>query len=204
MNFTRPLIIERLIGNNAASIVGDHVLNPDMTATPLHDLTAAAVLIGLVEREAGLTLLLTQRADDLEHHPGQISFPGGHMDDSDKTAEACALRELEEETGIPTHHVHIAGRLGTYTTRTGFAITPVVGFITPPFPLCPDPKEVADIFEVPFDFLMNTANHQRMSRDFNGKTRYFHAMPYEDRYIWGATAGMLVNLHTTLTEGHEL
>lgn len=203
MNFTRPLIIERLNKYVSMSVMGDHVLNPDMTAVPLHDLTPAAVLIGLVERKAGLTLLLTQRADDLEHHPGQISFPGGHVDDDDKTAEACALRELEEETGIPTHHVHIAGRLGTYTTRTGFAITPVVGFITPPFSLCADPKEVADIFEVPFDFLMNTANHQRMSRDFNGKTRYFYAMPYEDRYIWGATAGMLVALYAALSQGEN-
>ena len=202
MEWTRTTVAHRLNGNAAASVTGDHVLNPDMAAVSLHDLTPAAVLIGLVERDAGLTLLLTQRSVDLEHHPGQISFPGGHVDDDDKTAEACALRELEEETGIPTRHVHVAGRLPTYTTRTGFAIAPVVGFITPPFSLRPDPREVADIFEVPFDFLMDTANHQRMSRDFNGKTRYFHAMSYEDHYIWGATAGMLVNLHAALTGEH--
>ena len=201
MNLTRARITERLNLNNGAPIPGDHALNPDMRP-PADNLTPAAVLIVLVARGDGFSVLLTKRTDDLEHHPGQISFPGGHVDACDTTSEACALRELEEETGIPAALVTPIGRLDTYTTRTGFAITPVVGFLDPPFDVRPDPREVAEVFEVPLDFLMNAKNHQRMSHETGGKTRYYYAMPFQGRYIWGATAGMLVNLHAALIGAH--
>ena len=177
---------------------GDHALNPGWDAPP--HLKDAAVLIPLVERADGLTLLLTRRTDHLDHHPGQISFPGGHVDAGDATPTAAALRELEEETGIAAAHVEIAGLLDLYVTRTGFAITPVVGLLTPPFDVTPDAHEVAEVFEVPLDFLMDPAHHQRRSRPFEGRTRYYYAMPYRGYDIWGATAGMIKNLHSVLME----
>jgi len=196
---TRASITERLktASPTGEALAGDHALNPGMGVQG--DLKAAAVLVALVDRPDGLTVLLTRRTDDLEHHPGQISFPGGHVDAGDKDATAAALRELEEETGIAPTHVTVAGMLATYVTRTGFSIEPVIGFLDPGFTLAPDPKEVAEVFEVPLAFLMDPANHQRMSREFEGKMRYYYAMPYGDYYIWGATAGMLRNLHAVLT-----
>ena len=204
MTLTRRQIIERMTCHDGhhghhgiGPIAGDHALNPDM-ALPAGTLTPAAVLIALVERRGAFNVLLTRRTDHLEHHPGQISFPGGHMDASDSSHEACALRELEEETGIPATSVTITGRLGLYTTRTGFAVTPVVGFLELPFDLRPDPREVAEVFEVPLDFLMDEVNHQRINREIDGKARHYYAIPFENHYIWGATAGMLVNLRAIL------
>jgi len=161
-------------------------------------LRPAAVLVGLVERTDGLTVLLTRRTDHLEHHPGQISFPGGHIEDHDPDPVAAALRETEEEVGLPSSHIEIVGRLNTYVTRTGFEVTPVVAMIAPPFVLIPDPHEVAEVFEVPLSFLMNPHNHQRHERTLSGATRAFYAMPYQDYFIWGATAGMLMDLYRTL------
>jgi len=173
---------------------GDNQLNPDFTPDASKPLTPAAVLVPLVDRPDGLTMLLTQRTDHLEHHPGQVSFPGGHIDDVDGTPEDAALREAEEEIGLQPDRVDIVGRLDDYVTGTGFRIVPVVAFVEPPFDLDLDPFEVAEVFEVPLEFLLDARNHQHDSRIYKGKRRHFHAMPYNGYYIWGATAGMIMNL----------
>ena len=154
---------------------GDHDLNPGMR--PDTSLTPAAVLVPLVNRAEGLTAMFTQRTGHLLHHAGQISFPGGHIDPGDKTPEETALRETEEETGLDRRHVEIIGRLSQYLTRTRFSITPVVALVEPPFELNPDPDEVEEVFEVPLAFLLDPANHQRHSREFEGRSRAFYAMP---------------------------
>jgi len=198
MTLTPEQIIERLghQPDNLPPIRGDHDLNPGMP--PARTLTPAAVLVGLVKRPEGLAVLLTQRTDHLHHHPGQISFPGGHKDPGDDSPEETALREAEEEVGLSRRHVEPIGRLGEYVTRTGFSVTPVVAFIEPPFDIIPDPFEVEEVFEVPLAFLLDPANHQRHSREFEGHMREFHAMSFRDYYIWGATAGMLINLYEVL------
>jgi 8-oxo-dGTP pyrophosphatase MutT (NUDIX family) len=154
----------------------------------------AAVLVPLVLRDEGLTVLLTRRTDHLTHHPGQISFPGGRTETSDLSPVDTALRETEEEVGLARGHVDIIGALPEYYTGTGYRITPVIGLVAPPFELRPDPSEVAEIFEVPLAFLMDGANHQRLSAELPSGRRSFYAMPYQRFYIWGATAGMLRNL----------
>lgn len=156
--------------------------------------TAASVLVPLVQRDAGLTLLLTQRTAHLTDHAGQISFPGGRAEDYDESPIATALREAEEEIGLARHHVEVLGTLPDYFTGTGYRVTPVVGLVQPPFELRADAGEVAEIFEVPLAFLMDGANHQRLSVQLEGARRSFYAMPYERFFIWGATAGMLRNL----------
>jgi 8-oxo-dGTP pyrophosphatase MutT (NUDIX family) len=171
---------------------GDHDLNPDLL--PDRPLTLAAVLVPLVERPDGLTVLLTRRSDHLQDHAGQISFPGGRVEPGDADALATALREAEEEIGLARALVTPVGRLDTYVTRTGFEVTPVVGLVAPPSSLAPDPFEVAEVFEVPLAFILDPASRQRHSRIYAGKTRHFHVFPWRDYYIWGATAGMLVNL----------
>jgi 8-oxo-dGTP pyrophosphatase MutT (NUDIX family) len=171
---------------------GDHDLNPGVR--PGGKLKQAAVLVPLIDHADGLSVLLTQRTAHLAAHAGQISFPGGGMEPEDADAVAAALRETEEEIGLARDRIEILGRLDLYVTGTGFEVTPVVGLIRPPFPVTPDPFEVAEIFEVPLDFLVDPANRERHSREFNGRTRHFYALPYRERFIWGATAGMLVNL----------
>ena len=161
--------------------------------------TPAAVLIPIVERPEGFTILFTQRTADLKSHAGQISFPGGRIEPADRDAAAGALRETTEEIGLAESFIEVLGRLDPYVTVTGYEITPVVGAVTPPFTLKPDPVEVADIFEVPLAFLLDPANHQRHSRVISeGVARAYYAIPYGDRYIWGATAGMLINLYEVL------
>lgn len=156
----------------------------------------AAVLIPLLMREQGLSVLLTERAADLQQHAGQISFPGGRVEPDDGSAVATALRESEEEIGLPHNRVEVLGELPEYRTGTGYQVTPVVGLIQPGFELRTDPGEVASVFEVPLDFLMNSANHQRrLWQTPDGSVqRLFYAMPYQQHFIWGATAGMLRNL----------
>lgn len=155
----------------------------------------AAVLVPIILRDAGATLLLTQRTAHLRDHAGQISFPGGRCEPSDVSPEATALREASEEVGLDAAQTEILGRLPEYHTSTGFAVTPVVALVTPPLNLKLDDFEVAEVFEPPLEFLLNRQNHQRHQREFQGEIREFWAMPWEDRYIWGATAGMLVSLH---------
>ena len=154
-------------------------------------LKPAGVLIPVRHRDNGLSVLLTQRSADLKHHAGQVSFPGGGMEDHDTDIVATALREAHEEVGIHPELVDIAGYLNPTPTITGFAVTPVIGFVHTSFELRVDPTEVEKAFEVPLEFLMTPANHQRYSVSYEGKARHFYAMPYGERYIWGATAGIL-------------
>ena len=181
-----------------AAVRGDHSLVPGGTP-PAVPLTSAAVLVPLVMRPEGLTVLLTQRTQHLAAHGGQISFPGGKQEPEDADSVAAALRETEEEVGLPRDHVEVIGRLDTYVTSTGFEVTPVVGLVRAPYPSRPDPVEVAEIFEVPLAFIVDPVNHRRDSREFKGRQRVFYVLPYQQRYIWGATAGMLVNLAQVLT-----
>ena len=154
----------------------------------------AAVLVPLVVRDA-LTLLLTQRPLHLKHHPGQISFPGGRVEETDTDAIAAALRETEEEVGLSRRHIELLGTLPPYHTVSNYAVTPVVALVQPPFTLRLDANEVADAFEVPLDFILDPANHEKRSRPWEGRERHFYAMPYGERFIWGATAAMLRNLY---------
>ncbi|MBN3791314.1 CoA pyrophosphatase [Burkholderia sp. Ac-20353] len=171
------------------------------------DPRSAAVLVPLVVREAGLTVLLTQRADHLNDHAGQVSFPGGRREPFDRDATATALRETKEEIGLDSERVEILGALPDYLTGTGFCVAPVVGLVHPPFTVQADTFEVAEIFEVPLAFLMNPANHQVRVFRWDGGERRFFAMPYPrgdaggDYFIWGATAGMLRNLYRFLAAG---
>ncbi|MBL8659083.1 MAG: CoA pyrophosphatase [Rhodospirillales bacterium] len=175
---------------------GDHNLNSDME--PFLPLKPAAVLIPLVDRPEGLSVLLTRRTAHLAHHAGQVSFPGGHIEPADEGPADTALRETEEEVGIDRRSIEVLGHLDVYVTRTGFVVTPVVALVHPPFTLRPDDHEVDEVFEVPLAFLLDPANHQKCSAEFEGVTRYFYAMPYGRHFIWGATAGMLVNLYEVL------
>lgn len=162
---------------------------------------AAAVLIPLVGLDR-LGLLLTQRTAHLSTHSGQIAFPGGKVDADDRDAIAAALREAEEEIGLAPSHVQVLGTLPEYVTGTQFHITPVVALVDPGFSLTPNPQEVDDVFEVPLDFLMDPANHHRHGFEWNGEMREWYSMPYREgateRFIWGATAGMLRNLYRFL------
>ena len=162
--------------------------------------TPAAVLVPVVNRPAGLTLLLTQRGADLPDHPGQISFPGGRVEPEDVSLAHAALREATEEVGLPAERVEILGELSPYETVTGYCVTPVVGWVEPPFELKLDPIEVANVFEVPLAFLLDPLNHQRHFRMFGDIRGDFWAIPYGERYIWGATAAILLILERTLRD----
>lgn len=157
-------------------------------------LTPAAVLFPIVRRAGGETVLLTQRTAHLRDHAGQVSFPGGRVEADDASPLATALRETEEEIGLARSHVELLGYLPEYRTGTGFRVVPVVGLVTPPFELKPDPFEVAEVFEVPLAFLLDESNHQRHSVHLRGALRHYYAMPYGDYFIWGATAGMIRSL----------
>ncbi len=159
----------------------------------------AAVLVPLIRRPEGTTVLLTQRTAHLSSHGGQVSFPGGRVDPTDPHAEFTALRETAEEVGLPPDAVEIVGRLENYHTGTGFDVTPIVGLIHPPFTLYPNPREVAAVFEVPLSFLLDPNNRRRDSLVLHGVERFFHAFQWQHYYIWGATAGMLVNLLDLMT-----
>jgi 8-oxo-dGTP pyrophosphatase MutT (NUDIX family) len=187
----------------AARLRGDHDLNPAFDPElydPGRPLRDAAVLVPIVDRPAGLTVLLTRRSPHLPDHAGQISFPGGGIDPGDADAEADALREAEEEIGLARRHVTLIGRLDTYLVRTGFSVVPVVGLLRPPFDLRAEAGEVDEIFEVPLPFFLEPASRLLHSRMFRGAERFFYAYPYGDYYIWGATAGILSNLCDVLRE----
>ncbi len=184
--------VPRLRRSQETASRGDHDLNPGLE--PRQPLVPAAVLVPLVDHPKGLTVLLTLRTLHLHDHAGQISFPGGRMEPGDADAAGTALREAEEEVGLKPGRVRLIGRLDTYLTRTGYQVTPVVGLVEPPLELSIDPQEVAEAFEVPLDFLLDPANRRRDSRIYQGVERQFWAMPFDRHYIWGATAGMLVNL----------
>jgi 8-oxo-dGTP pyrophosphatase MutT (NUDIX family) len=196
---TRLWVADRLKRDWSLLPAGDSLplfrLPPERTPVP------AAVLVPLVNRQAGVHVLLTQRTAHLNDHAGQISFPGGRVDAGDADRIDTALREAEEETGLPRAKVDVLGFLPDYDIMTGFRVTPVVGWVEPPFPIAPDPFEVADIFEVPLEFLLDPANHRRHSRTVDDCTRHYYSMPWENRNIWGATAGMLHTLYRLLS--HE-
>lgn len=172
----------------------DFDLTPGMRPGAARALKPAGVLVPIVQRASGLTVLLTQRAAHLPAHAGQVSFPGGRVQAEDADAVATALRETEEEIGLTHDFIEPLGLLHPYETGTGFSITPVVSLVRDGFTVRIDPGEVADVFETPLAFLMDKANHERHSREWQGTMRTYYAMPHQGRYIWGATAGMLVDL----------
>ena len=181
----------------ARSLPWDPETSDEALAAPPLRLRRAAVLVPLVERPEGLSVLLTRRTDHLSSHAGQISFPGGRAEELDSSPIETALREAEEEIGLHRRHVEIIGVLPDHVTISAYRVTPVVALVQPPFALSADPGEVAEIFEVPLSFLMAGGNHQRRSVALpdGGGTRRFYAMPYKDYFIWGATAAMLRNLY---------
>jgi len=185
-------------GPPAEPVYGDQGARPEREA-----LQPASVLLPIVARASELTVLFTQRTAHLKAHSGQVSFPGGRAEAHDATPEATALRETREEIGLDPRHVELLGRLPEYRTRTGFRVTPVVGVVAPPFELNPDAYEVEEVFEVPLSFLLDPRHHLRQSREWQGETRWFFAIPYGERYIWGATAGMLVNLYRYLAQARR-
>jgi 8-oxo-dGTP pyrophosphatase MutT (NUDIX family) len=176
---------------------GDHALDPGFDGAPAAGakLRLAAVLIPVIAHQDEATVLLTQRTEHLPSHAGQIAFPGGKIEEIDETPASAALREAQEEVGLPPDHVEPIGYLRPYYSRTGFHIVPVVATVRPGFTLTLDQSEVADAFEVPLSFLMNPDNHQRQSRVLRGELRHFFAMPYQNRYIWGVTAGIIRELY---------
>jgi 8-oxo-dGTP pyrophosphatase MutT (NUDIX family) len=174
---------------------GDHDLDPVLRAiAAVRPIRPAAVLVPIVEREAP-TVLLTQRTAHLKDHAGQISFPGGKIEASDASPAAAAMREAQEEIGLEQNLIEPIGYLDLYMTTLGYRIVPTLARVAPTFRLRLNTEEVEDSFEVPLSFLMAPENHQRQSRDWNGMRRTFYAMPFGDRYIWGATAGILRNLY---------
>jgi 8-oxo-dGTP pyrophosphatase MutT (NUDIX family) len=177
----------------AFAVYGDDRLESDLAAPP----KPAAVLIPIVRREP-LTVLFTKRTSHLKAHAGQVAFPGGRAEPGDASREFTALREAQEEIGLAPERVELIGRLPDYHTRTGYLVAPIVGLVATPLELVPDPNEVEDIFEVPLAFLLDPANHRRQTRILQGRSVGYYEMPYPsesgERYIWGATAGMIVNL----------
>jgi 8-oxo-dGTP pyrophosphatase MutT (NUDIX family) len=177
----------------AFAVYGDDRIGGEPSA-----ITAASVLVPIVAHRDGLTVLFTKRTVHLKAHSGQVSFPGGRAEPSDPTPEFTALRESQEEIGLAPEKIEVLARLPDYITRTGFQVTPVVGLLTPPLELVPDPREVEAVFEVPLAFLLDPANHLRQSREINGRTVGYYEMRFGERVIWGATAGMIVNLYRQL------
>jgi 8-oxo-dGTP pyrophosphatase MutT (NUDIX family) len=178
---------------------GDHVLNPDIgVALSCVKLRDAAVLVPVVERAGHTNVILTLRNSALRKHSGQIAFPGGAVDKEDPSAMAAALREADEEIGLNADYVETLTQMPLYLTGSGYSITPVLALVDPQAPLQANPDEVADIFEVPLAFLMNPANHNRESRMMNGRERFYYTMPYQKRFIWGITAGIIRGIYERL------
>jgi 8-oxo-dGTP pyrophosphatase MutT (NUDIX family) len=167
---------------------------------PAAELADAAVLVGLVAREAGTTVLLTRRTEDLRHHPGQVSFPGGRVEPQDRDAIAAALRETGEEVGVPGDLIHPLGLLDPLVTITGFRVLPVVALIDVGYVARPDPREVAEVFEVPLDFLLDPANLESRELEYRGRMRRVLEFRYPAQRIWGATASILWNLRRRLED----
>ncbi|MGE4373519.1 MAG: CoA pyrophosphatase [Xanthobacter sp.] len=174
---------------------GDHAISPLPGQTaPAKMPRKAAVLVPVMARPEP-TILLTLRSAHLSHHAGQVAFPGGRMDPEDRDEKDAAFREAWEEVGLQARFIHALGYMEGYLSSTGYWIVPVVGLVNPVCTLTPNPSEVDEVFEVPLKFLMTPANHERHSREWQGTLRHYYAMPYEGRFIWGVTAGMLRNLY---------
>lgn len=184
-------------GGTVEMLYGDQGIDAERAAARRR----ASVLVPIVTRPEELTVLLTRRTAHLKNHSGQIAFPGGSAEPGDASAADTALRETAEEIGLEPARVELLGQLSDYHTRTGYRVTPVVGLVAVPFELRLDAHEVDEAFEVPLSFLLDPANHRRESREFEGRSRPFYSIPYRDHYIWGATAGMLVNLYRYLAQG---
>jgi 8-oxo-dGTP pyrophosphatase MutT (NUDIX family) len=187
----------RALGIDEGWLHGDDPARDALTAA-ITERTPAAVLIGVVDRPAGPAVLLTQRTEHLRDHAGQISFPGGRIEPGDASPAAAALREAEEEIGLDPAKVEVLGEIAPYDTVTGFRIHPVVGWIEPPLTLRLDRFEVADAFEVPLQFVVDPVNQRRHSYRRGTLTRGYYVLPYQGRFIWGATAGILVNFSSLL------
>ncbi|KPQ12735.1 MAG: putative NTP pyrophosphohydrolase [Saliniramus fredricksonii] len=178
---------------------GDHDLNPDWLEPEAgRRYKPAAVLVPVIMRRHGLTIMLTHRGSALRAHSGQISFPGGKVDDGDSGPLSTALREAQEEIGLAAGHVELMGYGDAYRSTSGYLVTPVVALVEEGFRLSLNPFEVAEIFEVPVAFLMNPENHEVQVRLWNGRLRQYYAMPYDRHYIWGVTAGILRHLYERL------
>ncbi|MBP1179066.1 CoA pyrophosphatase [Methylobacterium sp. PvR107] len=178
---------------------GDHCLDPDGAAVippPPH--RRAAVLVPVVFRAAGPNLVLTQRAANLRDHSGQVALPGGKIDPTDPGPADAALREAFEEIGLPPESVRLLGYIDPYLSGTGFLVTPVIGLVSETATFRPNPSEVADVFEVPLSVLMDRERYRLRSREWQGRTRWFYALPFGERLIWGVTAGILNNLRERL------
>jgi 8-oxo-dGTP pyrophosphatase MutT (NUDIX family) len=197
--FSTAAIREKLGGQGGkedASQYGDHLLNPDLLDhVGRMTLRDAAVLVPFMDHGDHTSLLLTQRTANMRTHSGQIAFPGGAIDPWDASAEAAAIREAEEEIGLPPSRVETIGRLPQYLSGSGFRITPVIAIVQPGFRFHLNRQEVDDAFEVPFDFLMDPAHHIRESKEWQGIERHYYTMPYHDRFIWGVTAGIIRTLY---------
>ena len=175
---------------------GDHDLNPDRV--PDQNTKAAAFLVPIVAHDTGPTIVLTVRTQHLRSHAGQVSFPGGRTDEEDASPIATALREAHEEVGLTPSNVEVLGLLDNYQTGTNYLVTPVVAWVAPHIDLIPNENEVAQIFEIPLDFVLNPDNHGIESRSHQGRTRRYYVFRYQEFFIWGATAGMLMNLYRRL------
>lgn len=194
----RSLIRERFATTAPAAPTGDVAVS---AVDPERPLTPAAVLVPLVDRPEGMTVLLTRRTPHLRDHGGQVSFPGGRVEEHDADWVATALRETVEEVGLTSDFVEVVGFLEDYTTITGFMVRPVVGIVTPEFSLIPDPFEVEEVFEVPLSHVLEPVNYRREQRLYRGILRGYYVLDYPGYFIWGATAAMLVCLRRRLT-GH--
>jgi len=188
--------IEAAVALPGEAALSDFDLNPEVRARELdiHARRPAAVLCALHPREDALHVVLTVRADHLAQHAGQVAFPGGKIDESDPSPEHTALREAEEEIGLPRTAVRVIGQVDPYLTSTGYHVIPIIGVIERSWRPRPDPSEVEHVFEPPLDFLMDRRNRRRHRRDRDGNRRHYYAMPWNGHYIWGATAGMLKGL----------
>ena len=188
-------------GPYGSSDYGDHRLNPDLRHMIVRDgLRDAAVLVPVVDRGEEASVILTKRTEKLRSHSGQIAFPGGRIDPDDRSPEDAALRETEEEIGIGREFIDVIGRMPDYVSGSGFRIAPVLGIVRPDFLMTINCDEVDNAFEVPLAFLMDPANHNRESRVWQERERFFYSMPFGDRYIWGVTAGIIRTLYERLYE----